>query len=245
VYLKTRSQHQKTLELVVIAEVHVEKMVTMRRLRRLERDCLSLVGNTRRRDISKNELVWADEFEQVNIARLNRKCHIRFLPKEDLLSGQIPTPYDRRGNGDFWFFSTNLIKRDGKNTRLDFLDRAPKVLFQGPNLNSEPSFKKLISLSIFSGSGNFDRGLEEGGAVDFRYAVDFSAEAIHMQKANARHPAKLNLYCGSVDDYLKAAINGKRHKLIARIGEVLFIAGGSPCPGFSLLQMDPFGERCC
>jgi hypothetical protein len=57
--------------------------------------------------------------------------------------------------------------------------KAPKVLFQEPGPNAKPSFKKLISLSIFNGSGNLDRGLEEGGVVNFHFVVDFSAKAIH------------------------------------------------------------------
>jgi DNA (cytosine-5)-methyltransferase 1 len=64
--------------------------------------------------------------------------------------------------------------------------KAPKVLFQGPDLNANPLFKTLIGLSIiFSGSANLNRGLEEGGAVDFYFAVDFSAKAIHRQRPNA------------------------------------------------------------
>ncbi|KAF2787362.1 S-adenosyl-L-methionine-dependent methyltransferase [Melanomma pulvis-pyrius CBS 109.77] len=247
VYMKAR--HSKSgprmLEPVVISEVKTGNMVIVRRLRRLNPDCMNALGSTRRRGISANELVWTDEFEEVSTKKLNRRCHIRFFPKEDILTGNVPLPYNRRGNGDFWFFCTKLTKVDEKRSRLEFLSDAPSSLTQGFDPKSTPPFKKLTGLSIFSGSGNFDRGLEEGGAVDIRTTVDFSPEAIHTQKANARHPETLNLYCGSVDDFLEAVLTGTHHKSIARIGEVQFIAGGSPCPGFSALQLDPFGERSC
>jgi len=150
-------------------------------------------------------------------------------------------PYNRGGTGDLWFFSRKLVSRKGKIEWLKCLTTVPHPLRQGFDPLANPPFKKLSGLSIFSGCGNFDRGLEDGGAVEFRTAIDFSPEAIHTQKANARYPDRLSLYCGSVDDFLKAVNTGR----FTRIGEVEFISGGSPCPGFSTLQLDPFSERSC
>jgi DNA (cytosine-5)-methyltransferase 1 len=99
--------------------------------------------------------------------------------------------------------------------RLEFLADAPTSFRQGLDLGATPPFEKLRGLSIFSGSGNFDRGLEEGGAVEFQTAVGFSPEAIHAQKANARHLEKLGLYCGSVDDFLNSVLTGERRKPLA------------------------------
>jgi DNA (cytosine-5)-methyltransferase 1 len=103
--------------------------------------------------------------------------------------------------------------------------------------------RPLKGLSIFSGGGNLDRGLEEGGAVNFTHVIDISAEAIHTQRANAQHPSKTNFYWGSVDDYQLALCEGFEHEVVARIGDIQFIAAGSPCPGFSALQLDWKSEQ--
>ena len=79
--------------------------------------------------------------------------------------------------------------------------------------------------------GSLDRGLEEGGAVEFQTAVDFSSQAIHTQRANATNPETMRLYCGSVDDFFDSALAGSDPKLIANVGEVELVAAGSPCPG--------------
>ena len=129
-----------------------------------------------------------------------------------------------------------LITSDlGGEQNLVYLRDLPKVFKQGPDINSN---RKLRGLSIFSGGGSLDRGLEEGGAVKFHTAVDFSLEACHTQRANVKDPEAMQIYCGSVDDYLDALLKGQDLKPIARVGEVDFIAAGSPCPGFSSLQND-------
>jgi DNA (cytosine-5)-methyltransferase 1 len=51
------------------------------------------------------------------------------------------------------------------------------------------------------------------------------------------------LFCGSVDDHFSAALKGDKSKLVPRIGNVDFIAAGSPCPGFSALQQHFLSEQ--
>ncbi|KAF2711635.1 S-adenosyl-L-methionine-dependent methyltransferase, partial [Pleomassaria siparia CBS 279.74] len=240
IYIKRRG----LLEPVVIQKINADSTVSVRILLRLKRDCLKISGISISHKVAENELVWTNEIEEVHVNEFKRKCHIRFFEKNIIINGNVPLPYNRRGNGDFWILSSKLVKADEQYERVELLSTAPHLLTQGPDL-ATPSPKRLIGLGIFSGSGNFDRGLEEGGAIDFRYSVDFSPEAIHTQRMNAKDPKKLCLYCGSVDDNLKAVLTGKNSKLIARIGTVHFICGGSPCPGFSILQLDPFGERSC
>jgi DNA (cytosine-5)-methyltransferase 1 len=194
----------------------------------------------RRHALHGNEVVWTDEFAQICADQVIRKCHVRWFSKDTVLSGNIPVPYNRRGNGDFFFLTRSRIRSRENGMRLEFLTKPPVSLTQGPDFEAKPRVEPLRGLSIFGGSGNLDRGLEEGGAVEFHTVVDFNPVAIHTQKANARNPEKLNLYCWSVDDFLKALLS---KKLV--IDKVELIAGGAPCPGFSLLQKDPFGENSC
>ena len=98
-------------------------------------------------------------------------------------------------------------------------------------------------MSLFSGGGSLDRGLEEGGAVVFNSAVDFSQHAMHTQRANSKNPEAMSLFCGSVDDHFNAALKGNRPNIIPQVGDVDLIAAGSPCPGFSALQRNFLSEQ--
>ena len=86
------------------------------------------------------------------------------------------------------------------------------------------------------GGGNFGRGLEEGLAVEMRWANDISQKAMHTYMANANTACEPLL--GSVDDLLRAIIEGSASPTIPTPGDVDFVSGGSPCPGFSLLTVD-------
>lgn len=167
--------------------------------------------------------------------------YVRFFLAEDVLADQVPVPYNRDGNGDYWFFSFKLTTVNGVQV-LAALTCPPDSLNEGPDLSAR-ILDPLRGLSIFSGGGNLDRGLEDGGAVKFIGAIDISKEALLTQKANAQHPEDLKLYWGSVDDYLDAVLRGENIELIARIGDISFVAAGSPCPGFSTLQMNWKSEQ--
>ncbi|KAF2877853.1 S-adenosyl-L-methionine-dependent methyltransferase [Massariosphaeria phaeospora] len=212
--------------------------ITLRRLLRLKEACHSFAGR-HEKDVLDNELVLTNQVYTVATKRLaaDRACHVRYFRKDQVLSNRIPVPYNRRGNGDLWILSMEL---DNDGTKLAFIAWAPTDINQGPNYDEGSSLRKLTGLSIFSGGGNFDRGLEEGGAVEFRTAIDISPEAIHTQHANssAQNANAMNPYCGSVDDYLKAVLAGNTKKALACISEVQFLAAGSPCPGFSSMQQD-------
>lgn len=123
---------------------------------------------------------------------------------------------------------------------LVFLRSLPNTFNKGPNITSS---QPLRGISLFSGGGSLDRGPEEGGAVVFNSAVDFSEYAIYTQQANSKNPEAMCLFCGSVDDHFNAALKGNNPQVVPRVGEVDFIAAGSPCPGFSLLQRNPFSEQ--
>jgi DNA (cytosine-5)-methyltransferase 1 len=232
VYITKTVSSRKTLEPVVIRSVSdTYDHATVRKLLRLDRDCTQLAWEAGRSgEFAANELVLTDDYEQVQVSKIQRRCHIRFISKHKLLQKDIPFPYDRRGAGDFWFISMGLATLND-DPCLVYLSKLPEYFSEAGNFPGLPRAEKLPGISFFCGGGNFDRGLEEGGAVEFRYAIDLDAHAIHTQRANAKDGSNLQLYFGSVDNYLRAALAGVKHELIARVGELAFIAAGSPCPG--------------
>lgn len=181
-----------------------------------------------------NQLVYSSTIKVIQVKDLYRPCYVRCYTEEQKSNRQIPTPYDRKGTGDFYYVSH--ICHDGL-TLQPFFEPCPTSLKLGFDPSSSPR-PKLRGLSIFCGGGNFDRGLEEGGAVEIKWAVDYFGEAIHTYRANARDPDATKCFFGSVNEYLSQAMQGKRGtpSLIAQKGEVDFIVAGSPCQGFSLMN---------
>ncbi|KAF1848243.1 S-adenosyl-L-methionine-dependent methyltransferase [Cucurbitaria berberidis CBS 394.84] len=245
VYMSRTIQQCEILEPTIIQRIdRSSSKVTVRKLLRLKRDCSELASRVNRTNMTSNELVLTDEVEEVNVLRIKRRCSIRFVPKQDVLNCEIPFPYNREGAGHFWFLSMK-VTTVSSSQQLAFLKEQPSCLHGGSDWTT--TNHSLRGLSIFSGGGSLDRGLEECGAVEFKTAVDLSATAMHTQRANARDPSTMRLYCGSVDDHFKAALEGNKPYLIVRIGEVDLIVGGTPCPGtynpyvltcFSLLQQN-------
>ena len=174
-----------------------------------------------------NELVLTNATYRVAPEEIIRKCHIQSFSHTDVLLKRIPTPYNRDGEGDFYFYTT-------EDDTSDCLP-SPNATLRPHSLVEQP---KLTGMGIFCGGGNFDRGLEEGGAVKFKYAVDWAERALHSYRANTDEPDKTHFFLGSVNDCLAQAIAGSREPSIAQPGDVNLIAGGSPCPGFSRLQTD-------
>lgn len=231
-YLET----QKRLEPVVFVSYNDDiKNARVRRLVRIKDLDVHLNDPHYNREPLNNELAWTDDIFEVITRRLERQCHIRHFTVDDIIANRLPAPYNLGGMGDFWVLSYRFTSNVNQGSTLERLSKPPSQLRQG----SDPvtaRIQPLKGLSIFSGGGNLDRGLEELGAVNFNTVVDISAEACHTQLVNARHPKKLNIYWGSVDDYQLALYQGYDGAPIARIGDVQFIAAGSPCPGFSTLQ---------
>jgi DNA (cytosine-5)-methyltransferase 1 len=235
VYITKTTGGQKRLEPVVIHEVdYSKKEVKVRVLLRLQRDCSKLALQAGRRNIAPNELVLTGKLKALPIARIQRAFHVIFVQKTKLLANDIPSPYDLQGAGDHWFVSMGLDSADG-NQQLVWLNGLPKGFCEA-QVKPLP-FKKLRGLSLFSGGGGLDRGLEEGGAIEFQTSVDYDSAAIHTQRANCQDPQNMRLFCGSVDDYLKVLLSGGTHRSVARVGEVDVIVAGSPCPGTCLMPM--------
>lgn len=237
---KALNASQDILEPVELVENSPEGQANAVRVRRLSRR-----GRDYEQDADPNELVYTDVLEIVKAVRVHRCCHVRFFTEEDRKQRRIPSQYLRQGTADFYY----IIYQDLQGS--DGLTPLPKPwpsMKQGwdPTAASSPSQPLMRGLDVFCGGGNLGRGLEEGGAVKFEWAVDYFTEAIHTYRANLKNPDDTRLFNGSVNDYLSKAMQGTENKLIASAGSVEVISAGSPCQGFSnanLLRMNDEGLR--
>ncbi|RPA95074.1 S-adenosyl-L-methionine-dependent methyltransferase [Choiromyces venosus 120613-1] len=179
-----------------------------------------------------NEILWTPAVKPVNPDFIFRKCHIQFVSEADVRARKIPALYDRDGASDF-FFMTSFMDTDRK-IKPYTQDNFPRSLKQGYSIDSPlPDNKpRMKGMDLFCGGGNFGRGLEEGGAIDMKWAVDIDVPAIATYRANLRNQDAA-LYLGSVNNYMEDAIREKYSDLIARPDDVDFISAGSPCQGFS------------
>ena len=229
------SPSQQVLEPVVLVEKTTEasETIRVRLLHRLSRE----VEDTQ---VQPNELVYTDILEDISIADVSRPCHIRFYTKEDRNLGKIPAPYCRKGTADCFFITHQISFYDNV---LKPLTEPWPLINQGWDPAAPTCQAKLKGLDIFCGGGNLGRGLEEGGAIKFHWAVDYFKEAIHTYKANLQEPRDTSLFYGSVNDFLRQAIEGRGGKLVAQVGEVEVISAGSPCQGFSNVNQRKGNDR--
>lgn len=196
-----------------------DRTVRLRRLRR------------RREFDSKcapNELVYTEEKTFSLAERINTRCIVRFYAPEE----PKPAPYNRSGAGNA-FYIAHRLHNDGTVQALGRKDR-PKLRQGFDSLKRE---KKLRSLDLFCGCGNFGRGVEDGGAVAAKWANDIKSVAIHTYMANT-DPRSCHPFLGSIDDLLHQSMQGKFSESVPRPGEVDVILGGSPCQGFSILTQE-------
>ena len=189
-----------------------------------------------------NELVYTENLIDIGLKDIFWSCEVRIYTLQDRENGRIPPPYSRQGSANAFY----LIYRKTPNTdaTLEPVDQSDlKGFNQGFDPLAEASKPKMKSLALFCGGGNYDRGLEECGAIATKWAVDLDKTAMHTFRANLNHPDDAKLYCGSVNDFLGIALTGKKNPLVARPGEVEVITGGSPCQGFSLANNKKHNER--
>lgn len=226
------------LEPTQVVDFDLEKrLAVLRRLRR-KSDFV--------RAARPNELVLTHDLLYKAPSSVVRKCHVRTFDAAFVQGGKaLPTPYDRDGTGDFFFVlkhEDDVVISDHMDNELHATESDKAVAEDYPPLEEADDIMalsmKLIGMGIFCGGGNFDRGLEDGGAVEFRYAIDWAERALHSYRANAAQPEKTQYFLGSVNDYLAQAMAGSKAANIASPGTIGLISAGSPCPGFSLLQLN-------
>ena len=218
----------KILEPVALAEKAPDGRIETIRVRRLLRKNRDFND----KDAEPNELVYTERFEVMNMKDIHRPCHVRFYTKDEKDQNIIPAQYRRRGTADFYYIISQLLQ--SSDTELAPISKPwPPFLNQGWDPLAAAPQQKMRGLDIFCGGGNLGRGLEEGGAVKFDWAVDYFKEALHTYRANIKDPGDTKFFCGSVNDYLSEAMDGSSDERIAPLGLVEMISAGSPCQGFS------------
>jgi DNA (cytosine-5)-methyltransferase 1 len=224
--LAVLAKDDKFAEVFEVVELPSEYERPYARLRRLQRRSDVDVGSKLARP---NELVYTDHVVDVSVSWILGKCMVRFF----LVDESIPVPYSRDGTANVFYITHRLEQRQDQQVCVPFQPHEfPPSLRQGFD-PSQRMFPKLRGLDLFCGSGNFGRGLEEAGAVDMCWTNDIWDTAIHTYMANT--PCNTRPFLGSVDDLLLSALEGNYSDEVPCPGEVDFIAGGSPCQGFSLL----------
>ncbi|KAI1421452.1 S-adenosyl-L-methionine-dependent methyltransferase [Xylaria sp. FL1777] len=190
----------------------------------------------RRRDVDKaarlappNELVYSQHLVEMATKRIDRRCIVRAFHVDD----EVPPPYNRNGTGDAFFVTHEEIEVEGV-IKYRPLSTHAELFRQGfnPMHDNKP---KLRGLDLFCGGGNFGRGIEEGDAVEMLWSNDLWKGAIHTYMANTE-PGRCTPFLGSIDDLLAHALDGNENVPVP--GDVQYISGGSPCPGFSRLTID-------
>ncbi|KAI5364160.1 putative BAH domain, C-5 cytosine methyltransferase, DNA methylase, C-5 cytosine-specific, active [Septoria linicola] len=182
-------------------------------------------------DARPNELVFTSDEIVRHRDAIVRQCHVRIFGQDQTC---IPTPYDRDGAGHYYY-----IVED----RTADIDDLLNMVAQDWDPLAKVCKPILTGLGLFCGGGSFDRGLEEGGAVRFRYAVDINKKALHSYRANDPHPEQTKYYLGSVNEYLASALDNLENELIAKPGDVDVISAGSPCQGFSMMNNNQLNEQ--
>lgn len=212
-------QDEKTLNPAQIVDFCQPDTVTLRKLLRAHQTHADT-------DTRPNQLILTEDIYQVSASQIVRSCYVRLFA--DLSS--VRAPYNCDGAGDYYFVLTDET--------VSNLPQSQQGEFPSTGIR-----EALTGLSLFGGGGSLDRGLEEGGAVHFDYVVDWDPPALHTYRANLENPSKVHLFLGSVNDYIVKAMHGSTDPHIAVIGGVLCLVAGSPCPGYSSLQIHKGGAK--
>ncbi|KAI9764512.1 MAG: DNA methyltransferase Dim-2 [Candelina submexicana] len=219
------------VEIVSFGQDSSQEAVQVRRLPRRRR-------HYQHEEARPNELIYTDDVYSIPVERLMnddncRRCYIRFYTPGDLQQRKIPAPYSRDGTADAYYIIYRQAGSSADEQLEPITESTLMTLKQGFDPLSAPTRSPLRGMDLYCGGGNFGRGLEEGGAVQNLWAVDWAKHAMHTYRANLKDPDATKLYYGSVNDYLAKAMQGTTAKNIAKRGEVDFISAGSPCQGFS------------
>jgi DNA (cytosine-5)-methyltransferase 1 len=187
-----------------------------------------------------NELLISDNDVELRASRIVRACGVRTFQSRK----QVHLPYNRGGLGDFFYVLEAQESQELQST----LRTPPESGDEGDSTANRKTLRPplthpLVGLDLFCGGGNFGRGLEEGSAVKMRHAVDWNTEALHSYRANTKDPDDVQFFLGSVNHYLCLALLGSKDPRVALIGLIGLMSAGSPCPGFSPMQLNKLSEQ--
>ncbi|CAD6451321.1 c24bbdf2-bc2a-4a85-a645-34d668a75486 [Sclerotinia trifoliorum] len=189
-----------------------------------------------------NELIYTDITDKMSAAKLEKTCLVRFYTEEQVLAGDIPAPYCRNGGSNAFIITKRLREDDQKLIPIE--NDTPQCLIQGFDPEAPLERRVLNGLDLFCGGGNFGRGLEEGGAVHNKWAVDLFSAAVQTYSTNLKEPDGTDMFFGSVNDLLVQAFEGNPRKFkIPSPGDVDVILAGSPCQGFSRMNMNKGNDQ--
>ncbi|KAF7854654.1 hypothetical protein EAF04_010223 [Stromatinia cepivora] len=189
-----------------------------------------------------NELIYTDIKDKMLAAKLEKTCLVRFYTEKEVLAGEVPAPYCRDGGSNAFIITKRLREDDQKLTPIE--DETPRGLIQGFDPEAPLERRVLNGLDLFCGGGNFGRGLEEGGAVHNKWAVDLFSAAVETYSTNLKGPEGTDMFFGSVNDLMVQAFEGNPRKLrIPSPGDVDVILAGSPCQGFSRMNANKGNDQ--
>lgn len=199
------------LEPVEIVEFREDGSGSLLLVRRLPRRSRDFPG---RKGVAPNELVYSDEMFTIPARKVERRCYIRFYIENRRAKRKIPPPYNRDGTADAYYITCRQVDGPG-SPRLEALEEPfPNTLIQGFDPSAPPPRRVLNGMDLYCGGGNFGRGLEEGGVVHNKWAVDYDGDAIHTYHANLKYPQDTALFFGSVNDPLAQAMKGRYTKYV-------------------------------
>ncbi|KAI9779571.1 MAG: DNA methyltransferase Dim-2 [Peltula sp. TS41687] len=201
------------VEIIQFSEEDSAEVVQVRCLPRRSRDFPDQKG------VRPNELVYGDTMDTISIEKVTRKSMVRYRFRRRMTETGRPMP----------FTSPADRSKGSPVPALEPLTQLfPTELIQGFDPSAPPLRRLLNGMDLYCGGGNFGRGLEEGGAIHNKWAVDYDRDAIHTYKANLKDTEGTSLYFGSVNDLLAQAMRGRYNKYVPAPGEVDFISAGSP-----------------
>jgi DNA-cytosine methyltransferase len=127
------------------------------------------------------------------------------------------------------------------NASLPILSKEHILGVTKPLLVNEAVRPNLRNLSLFTGSGNFDRGLEESNVIQTTYAIECNEYGVQTSMANqrvkGRHRTESVNYC--LQNWLRG---------VEQQPEIDILSAGFPCKGFSCLnnhKANKNGQRNC